>query len=206
MNKTTLQAVPELGDQNATVPTTAPDPFSPENLRLSQAFTETTRVKKLQIAVPVRKPSPQDFVRVHPSPEYRENFPIIELKDEREEYIVTADLVPELAGEFVTKTLFFAVNRQGTPFFWPIRLPLPDGKDSPWWRSAREAAALGMQQWIRIKANMNAGAYETWGPEDPIPDPVWPDLSFWELVKIAFRDYLIDRIDHPVIGRLRGRR
>ena len=79
---------------------------------------------------------------MHPDSEYRENFPIIELKDEREEYIVTAALVPELANEFVTKTLFTAINRQGTPFLWPVRLPSPDGKDIEWWRSAREAAEL----------------------------------------------------------------
>ena len=29
-------------------------------------------------------------------------------------------------------------------------------------------------------------------------------LGFWELIKIAFRDHLIDRIDHAVIKRLRG--
>jgi hypothetical protein len=40
-----------------------------------------------------------------------------------------AALVPELAGEFVSKTLHLAINRQGTPFFWPVRLPSPDGKD-----------------------------------------------------------------------------
>ena len=49
-----------------------PDPFDPANLRLSQSFVETAGVKKLLTTVPVRKPSPQDFVRVHPSPEYRE--------------------------------------------------------------------------------------------------------------------------------------
>jgi hypothetical protein len=91
----------------------------------------------------VRKPSPQDIVRVHPDPAYRENFPIIELKDEREEYIVVADLVPQLIGEFVTKTLFTVINRQSTVFFWPVRLPSPDGKNLDWWRSAREAAELG---------------------------------------------------------------
>jgi len=97
-------------------------------------------------------------VRVHPNPEYRDNFPIIELKDEREEYIVTAGLVPELASEFVTKTLYTAVNRQGTLFFWPVRLPPPDGKQMEWWRSAREAAELAMSGWVRVKANMNLGA------------------------------------------------
>jgi hypothetical protein len=193
----------------ATQPTTeqqasTPDPFNPTNLRLSQSFVETAGVKKLLTTVPVRKPSPQDFVRVHPDPAYRENFPIIELKDEREEYIVVADLVPALVGEFVTKTLFTAINRQGTVFFWPVRLPSPDGKNLDWWRSGREAAELAIKSWIRVRANMNLGAYDIFQAESVIADPEWPQLGFWELIKIAFRDHLVDRIDHPVIKRLRG--
>ena len=182
----------------------SPDPFNPTNLRLSQSFVETAGVKKLLTTVPVRKPSPQDFVRVHPDPAYRENFPIIELKDEREEYIVVADLVPTLVGEFVTKTLFTAINRQGTVFFWPVRLPSPDGKNLDWWRSSREAAELAMKSWIRVRANMNLGAYDIFQAASVISDPEWPQLGFWELIKIAFRDHLVDRIDHPVIKRLRG--
>jgi hypothetical protein len=181
-----------------------PDPFDPANLRLSQAFVETAGVKKLLTTVPVRKPNPQDFVRVHPETEFRENFPIIELKDEREEYIVVTDLVPALTGEFVTKTLFTAINRQGTVFFWPVRLPSPDGKNLDWWRSAREAAELAMGSWVRVRANMNLGAYDIFQAESVIPDPEWPQLGFWDLIKIAFCDHLIDRIDHPVIKRLRG--
>src|SRR6266566_4648420 len=99
MTKPSLQTVnPAPSSAGAT-----PDPFDPANLRLNQSFVETAGVKKLLTTIPVRKPAPQDFVRVHPSPDYRDNFPIIELKDEREEYIVTAGLVPELNGEFVTK-------------------------------------------------------------------------------------------------------
>jgi hypothetical protein len=138
--KPNLQAV----DQETSANTQAADPYSPENLRLDQSFTETVGVKKLRLTIPVRKPSQQDWVRVHPDPAYRENFPILELKDEREEYIVTSALVPELANEFVTKTLFTAINRQGTLFFWPVRLPAPDGKTLDWWRSAREGAELAM--------------------------------------------------------------
>src|SRR5262245_30703753 len=196
-NVPAMQPTPE--QQASTV-----DPFNPTNLRLSQSFVETAGVKKLLTTVPVRKPSPQDFVRVHPDPAYRENFPIIELKDEREEYIVVADLVPTLVGEFVTKTLFTAINRQGTVFFWPVRLPSPDGKNLDWWRSSREAAELAMKSWIRARANMNLGAYDIFQAESVISDPEWPQLGFWELIKIAFRDHLIDRIDHPVIQRLRG--
>ena len=203
MTKTDPNTMPDMQPTTEQQAST-PDPFDPTNLRLSQSFVETAGVKKLLTTIPVRRPSPQEFVRVHPSAEYRENFPIIELKDEREEYIVTASLVPELIGEFVIKTLYLAINRQGTLSFWPVRLPGPDGKDMNWWKSAREAAVLAMKDWVRIKANMNLGAYDIFQPDGVIPDPEWPQRGFWELIKIAFRDHLIDRIDHPVIKRLRG--
>src|SRR5262245_2053343 len=161
-----------------------PDPFDPANLRLSQSFVESVGVKKLLTTVPVRKPSAQDFFRVHADPAFRDNFPIIELKDEREEYIVTASLVPELITEIVTKTLFTAINRQGTVFLFPVRLPSPDGKDLDWWRSSREAAELAMTSWIRMRANMNLGAYDIYRAEAVIPDPEWPELGFWDLIKI----------------------
>jgi hypothetical protein len=203
MTKTDPNTMPDMQPPTEQQAST-PDPFDPTNLRLSQSFVETAGVKKLLTTIPVRKPSPQDFVRVHPDSAYRENFPIIELKDEREEYIVVADLVPALVGEFVTKTLFTAINRQGTVFFWPVRLPSPDGKNLDWWRSGREAAELAMKSWIRVRANMNLGAYDIFQAESVIADPEWPQLGFWELIKIAFRDHLVDRIDHPVIKRLRG--
>ena len=191
-------------EPQAETPATPPDPFDPANLRLSQSFVETAGVKKLRLTIPVRKPGAQDFIRVHPDETYREDFPMIELKDEREEYIVTASLVPELTGEFVTKTLFTAINRQGTLFFWPVRLPAPDGKMLDWWRSAREATELAMHDWVRVKANMNLGAYDIFKAETASAEPEWPKEDFWSLIRIAFRDHLITNIDHPVIKRLRG--
>ena len=103
----------------------------------------------------------------------------------------TASLVPELIGEFVTKTLYLAINRQGTLFFWPVRLPSPDGKDIDWWSSAREAADLAMEDWVRVKANMNLGAYDIFKAENIISEPDGRRMGFWDLIKIAFRDHLI---------------
>ena len=68
----------------------SPDPFDPANLRLSQSFTEMAGVKKLLTNVPVRRPNPQEFVRVHPDRDYRASFPMIEF--EREHYIVPTTL------------------------------------------------------------------------------------------------------------------
>ena len=90
-------------------------------------------------------------------------------------------------------------------FFWPVRLPSSDGRDLDWWRSGREAAALATASWVRVRANMNLGAYEIFKAEAAYPDPEWPEeLAFWDLIRIAFRDHLVDRIDHPVVKRLRG--
>ena len=63
---------------------------------------------------------------------------------------------------------------------------------------------MAMNDWLRIKANMNLGAYDIYKAVGIMSKPDWPQLGYWELIKIAFRDHLIDRIDHPVIKRLRG--
>jgi hypothetical protein len=180
------------------------DPFDLDSLRLSQSFAETAGVKKLLTTVPCRKPNPQDFVRVHSDPSYRLDVLTIELRDDRETYLVRPAIAPELIGETVRKTLFTAINRQGVVFLWPVTIPPPDGKQLEWWRSLREGAELAMEQWVRVKANMSLGAYEMCAATGVIPDPQWPDLSFQELLRIAFRDRMIDRVDHPVIKRLRG--
>jgi hypothetical protein len=200
MSKLTLQAV----DANIPLTQAAPDPFDLQSLRLNPSFLETAGVKKLLTTVPARRPSPQDFVRVHPSPDYRENFAMIDLKDDREDFLVRPELLPELAGEVVYKTIFTATNRQGVVFLWPIRLPAPDDRKSDWARSAREAAEMAMGQWIRLKANMSLGAYEITVAESVIADPVWPELSFQEFVRIAYRERMVNTLDHAVVKRLRG--
>ena len=35
-------------------------------------------------------------------------------------------------------------------------------------------------------------------------EPVWPDISFEEILKIAFRDRYVDDVDHPLLQKLRG--
>ena len=96
-----------------------------------------------------------------------------------------------------------AINRQGVPFLWQIRLPDPAGKTNQWNRSSLEAAELARSKWIRVQANMTLGAYEVMYAER-IPDPEWPDVSFRELLRIAFKERFISSQDHPVLRQLRG--
>ena len=183
------------------------DPFSQlESLRLDQSFADQVGVKKLLTTVPVRKPNRHDFVRVHPDPAYRLTpAALIELKDDRETFLVPPAMAIELPGEFVVATLYTAITRPGGVLhLWPIRLPGVDGKHNEWHRSAAEAAELAMDRWIRVKANMALRANEIEEAIGDLPDPTWPDLPFSEILRIAFRNHIIDSFDHPVVQRLRG--
>jgi hypothetical protein len=189
---------------NVTKLSVVPDPFDPSNLRLDQSFVETSGVKKLLTTVPVRKPSNQDFVRVHESEEYRVNAAIIELKDDREVYLVLPHIAAQLPGECHPVTIYTGISRQNVVFLWPVKLPAGDGRINEWHRSAAEAAERAMRVWLRVKADMSLGAYAMFEASSTIPDPIWPTETFRDLLKIGFRDRLVDGLGHPVIKRLRG--
>jgi hypothetical protein len=181
------------------------DSFDLSRLRLDQSFTEMIGVKKVLTTVPVRKPGKQDFIRVHPDPNYRLDVALIVLKDDRETYLVLPPTARELPGEYVLTTIYTAINRQGVVFLLPVPLPAADGRVMEWHRSLADAASLAMRKWVRVQANMSLGAYEISEAAASIPDPEWPDLlPFQELLRIAFRDKLVDRLDHPAVKRLRG--
>ncbi len=201
---------PELAPPASATPAPAPappppDPFDLATLCLPQDFAATSGVKKLLRVVPCRKPAKQDFVRVHPDPSFRANFAMIELNEDRELYLIAgAGLAAELTAEAINVTLFTAINRQGVVFLWPVRLPNADGKEMAWHASARDAAAEAVRTWIRVAANMSLGAYELIAAEKIATEPKWPDVSFQELLRIAFKDKLVTDFEHPVIRRLRG--
>jgi hypothetical protein len=186
--------------------TTTLDPFDPASLRLDQSLVQTVGVKKLLTTVPVRKPNRQDFVRVNPDPAYRLSpAAIIELKEDREVYLLHPSVVADLPGEFVAATLFTAINRQGVLSIWPVKLPGPDGKHNEWHRSATEGAERAMKKWVRLTANMSLGAYDICEAIGALSEPTWPELPFHEILKVAFRDRLVETIDHLLIQQLKGK-
>ena len=198
----------KTGGQSMTdaIKTNSASPFDNLSaLRLDQSYADTVGVKKLLTTVPVRKPNRQEFVRVHPDPAYRLTpAAIIEVKEDREVYLVMPDMAPILPGEFSTVTLLTTINRQGTLHIWPVKLPTPEGRQNEWHRSAAEAAERAMKKWVRVTSSMSLGAYEIFEAGGDLPEPVWPDYAFEEILKIAFRDRVVDRADHPLVQRLLG--
>lgn len=192
-------------NKGTTISVTLPDPFDPSRFAVSSSVMSEIGVTKELVACPVRKPNKQEFVRVNPDSAYHLRACILELKDERETYLVAPDVAAMLPGETKTVDLRLAASRQGAIFIWPVPVPRIDGRDSPWSTSARTAAAIAEQKWVRLIANMAQGAYDVYPAPAAVGSPLWPGKSMREILAIAFGEaFTVRDAGHPVIKRLMG--
>ena len=177
-----------------------------QSLRLPQDYRDDKfGVKPLITRVPVRRPLPQEFVRVRPEEEYRiSGVGIYKDKIGGAQYLVTPEICDELDGYVRRSTILTSITRQGVTLLWPIVLPDDNGRLNSWpeteWEVAREAET----NWVRMTANQALGGYEAKYAFGDLPEPVWPDLTLEQLLTIGFRQYLIDSREHPMIRMLRG--
>ena len=172
-------------------------------LRLPQDFAANLGVKKLLVQVPVCKPRKGWFVRTRKGEEWRTPVAMIVLKEEGESYVVHPKLAADLPDDVVNFQLVTAINRYETVFLWPLRMPNSSRSD-PWADSAIAASTVAETDWLRVTANMKAGAYDVHRATGALPEPGWPEESFETLFRLAFRDRVISSIDHPVIQKLKG--
>ena len=175
-----------------------------EALRLSTDTVSTTSLE-VMTRVPVRKPTRQEYVRVHPGKDMSLPTQMVEEKDSKEIYLVAPNMYEHLLGDMTPVLLTTTISRQGAVTIWPIKLPGDTDMVSGWQDSSRQAAELAKSKWVRIASDMALGAYRVHVAQGELPDPKWPDKPFGELLEVAFRGKVIDNENHPVIQRLRGR-
>jgi hypothetical protein len=194
-------------------PVPADDPIDITQARIGHNFGDRAAVKKLVTDVAVGKPDKEHFIRVRPEVDHRLNCHLLRIKqgDKAKGYYWLARGIADqlaaltsVAKLIAAYTLFTGITRAGGLFLWPIPLPDENGEMISWYRSAQEAATIAQDQWIRVEANMSRSNYDVWGAEGQVPDPQWPDKSLQELIRLGFKQKLIDRLDHPVLLQLRG--
>lgn len=179
--------------------------FDPSNYRQSQHVTmEETAIptRMLQTVIPVRKPGKKQFVRVHPSAEFRiDGIPTIEDESTGEIYLLAADL--QLPADLENKVdylnLATAITADGSLFLWHFK-----NSTNSWSDSARIAIRHASRQWVRVVADRSSNGYKLESPMIAPADPVWPNLSITEILETAFGSRYIDSLKHPLIKKLRG--
>ena len=91
-----------------------PDPFDVNRLRLQPDDDAALGVRELLVTVPYKKPSKEQFVRVHRDSAFRCTGGLIELKDDDSEaYWVDPSLWPHLAEEPTFEAI--SCHRDHTP-------------------------------------------------------------------------------------------
>ncbi|WP_419189500.1 hypothetical protein [Stieleria marina] len=181
------------------------DPFDPAALRINpDTAAGAIGVKRKLLSVRCEKPNKQEFVRVHPDEAFRIDTAIIQDKTNRESYLVAPALWTELPDFISLVRLCVAVNRHGTPFLWPATLPDPNGRPMDWHTSMLEAQELAIKHWVRVQADMSAGSYAVFEATGNLPDPQWPELTFQDILKLAFKTRFIDSMNHPFLQELFG--
>ena len=178
------------------------DMFAPENLRVSQDFVNEAAVEQIHGTIPVRKPNQKEFVRVRPGEDWQLSVAIIEDTD-REVWIVKPDIIAGVFDEVSYVLLRLAVNRHGVPFLWALKLP-KDGKRNLWNDTALAAAEHATRRWVRVKSDMQAGQYTIMAAKTDFGKPKWLDMSFQDVLQLAFKDRIIADNDHPILKQLRG--
>ena len=184
----------------------SPDPFDPAALRLGADYSEGLGVRKVISTIPNRKPNKSEWFRVRPGEDWRLQTAVLELEKgvDRSTYLVAPALWPDLSGEIAPALLLTCVNRAGDLFLWRVKLPGQDGRSNTWTESALEIAKAAERTWCRMVSDTTNGHYTHYEPSAELPPPKWPTISFHETIRIAFRDRMIDSLDHPVLRDLRG--
>jgi hypothetical protein len=169
---------------------------------------EGVTVKEVLVTVACRKPRATEFFMVHPDDAMsRACYVVIDREViGGETFFVMPEARPYVFEHLRPVLLTVCVNRQATPFLWPISLADPNvgnGRTSSWTASALQGRDAGRKGWVKLVAG--SGNYRVFAAENPdLPAPQWPEQDFLELVAIAFRDATIKDGDHPYVRRVRG--
>lgn len=179
-----------------------PGAFDPTLFRIhATSDAGQAGVQRRLLVVPIKKPSTQAFIRVHPT--LLLECYLLELKEEREHYLVLPAIADSIPGEAHPAVLRLCVTRQGTVFLWPLKLP--GDRPNAWHTSALHAAKEAEDQWVRVIADQTSGGYQLRVASVTQAEPVWPSEPFEQILAIAFANgKVIDQAGHPVLARLLG--
>jgi hypothetical protein len=118
-----------------------------------------------------------------------------------EVYLLSADL--DLPGDIENKVdmlhLATAITADGSIFLWHFK-----NSTNSWSESARIAIREASKRWVRVTPDKSSNGYLLEFPMVDPADPVWPPMTFTEILETAFGSRFIDSLQHPQIKKLRG--
>jgi hypothetical protein len=189
------------------IATTTPNPFDIASIAGDPDYLDTAGTTVQITTVSKDKPKSESFFRLHPGPAFQDIFGTIKQpkpgqKIGHDFYVVLPNMFPALQGEFYRAKYFLGKTRQGDLFVWPIRMPEDDAK-ADYYNSCMLGVQAAMEGWVRLK--WSGAGYNIIRAEGDLGEPRWPNLTFKEILQIAFNgEGIISSLNHPVVKARRG--
>jgi hypothetical protein len=108
-------------------------------------------------------------------------------------------LPPNIENKVDQLNLTTAITVDGSLFLWFYK-----NSTNSWSDSARIAIQAATRSWVRTIPDKSSNGYLLEYPMVAPPDPMWPPLTFTQILETAFGSRFIDSLNHPMIKKLRG--
>ena len=170
---------------------------------VSKSRTGKTR----QATVEFAKPPKHLYVKVHPSPAYRQyGVPVFIDKDRDTTHYVPVDLyegdaLPERFKRACTITnVFTAALADGTFILWTV-----NQSATKWYKAAMRAVEAATREFVLVEALKARSTYLIEPSDGTVPEPKWDGLpSFEALLEGAFDSTIIGANDEVVSRYMSG--
>jgi hypothetical protein len=182
--------------------------LDPTALRIPVGARHTTDKKPTPSSLTIRKPGPDEWVRVHSDPLFRwEGYRVYE-KDKKYHLLIPSlydqleSNVRRLFGEW---DFYLTSVLNDDHIIWPLKY-----SDTDYFRTMHEAMQAAMTGWHQVQSNQHLKRYDYRSAQKDYSTPDWTGFQTEEearaLFTRTFRENLIDELDHEVLERLRGRK
>jgi hypothetical protein len=186
-------------------PVTVGNPLSAASLVIDQSHMEEfANAEDKSSVIECRRPPKGIFftVRQETSKTWQDRAFYFLLQIEgRDPYIVAPDVAKQKQDEDTIRPVLIVryVTMAGEEGLWPVKLDPPDGKSNRWNRSALnilEIAASG--KWVRIVSLKKEYRHQVSRRTFEETPPKFSDRAFTDLVNEAFKDRIVDSLNHEI--------
>jgi hypothetical protein len=158
----------------------------------------------------VGRPDGDAYIRTYPDRSWWRDLYAFEHKGadgKKSIYLVAKPLrqLEELEGKVRRKRMVPYITLTGAIGLWPIGI---EAADNSWVASAMRACECARTTWTMVVSRRGIGENKARPANGKHPDPVWPELTFDQMIDLAFlpeqritpRNYKT----HPVMRKIRG--
>ena len=151
--------------------------------------------------VSCRRPRCGEWFRVRPGDDWISETAIFRDAKRRTRYLVSQFIWDDLRDRISRTTIRVCQSWSGETFLWAIPHITQMGMHGRWAESADDIAGMAEDKWCMLAPVVSAERFAVWEAEEPGVLPAWSARPLWQLIVFAFRDRVIESVDHPALRR-----